>query len=66
MEYQKMVNLLDNTPNQPSKFMTKDFVEINDESHGTHTINSQIKFKTMMLKENLYDYSDAYIFVKGL
>ena len=32
MEYQKIINLLDNTPNQPSKFKTKNSVEINDGS----------------------------------
>ena len=31
MEYQKVINLLDNTPNQSSKFKTKKWVEINDE-----------------------------------
>ena len=31
MEYQKLINLLDNTPNQPTKFKTKNWVEINDE-----------------------------------
>ena len=35
MEYQKKENLLDNTPNQPSKFKTKNCVKINDESQGT-------------------------------
>ena len=30
MEYQKMINLLINTINQPSKFKTKNWVEIND------------------------------------
>ena len=38
------MNLLDNTPNQPSKFRTKNWVEINDESRGTYNTNSQIKF----------------------
>ena len=33
--------------------------------HGTHNINSQVKFKTIMLKSSLGDYSDAYILVKG-
>ena len=65
MEYQKMINLLDNTSNQPSKFRTKKWVEINDESRGTYNINSQIKFKTRMLKSSLCDYSDAYILVRG-
>ena len=32
MEYQKVINLIDNTPNQPSKFETKHWVEINDGS----------------------------------
>ena len=38
---------------------------MNDESRGTCNVNSQIKFKTTMLKSNLCDYSDAYILVKG-
>ena len=61
MEYQKMINLLDNTPNQPSKFITKDWVEINDNASGTYNKNSQIKFKTSMLKASLCDHSDAYL-----
>ena len=66
MEYQKIANLLDdNRSNQPSKFRTKNWAEINDESRGTYNVNSQIKFKTTMLKSSLCDYSDAYILVKG-
>ena len=64
MEYQKIANLLDNGSNQPSKFRTKNWVEINDESRGTYTSND-IKFKTTMLRSNLCDYADAYILVKG-
>ena len=66
MEYQKIANLInDNTLNQPSKFRTRNRVEINDESRGAYNVNSQIKFKTTMLKSSLCDYSDAYILVKG-
>ena len=65
MEYQKIANLIDNASNQPSKFRTKNWVEINDESRGAYNVNSQIKFKTTMLKSSLCDYSDTYIFVKG-
>ena len=65
MEYQKIANLIDDTSNQASKFRTKNWVEINDESRGTYNVNSQIKFKTSMLKSSLCDYSDAYILVKG-
>ena len=51
--------------NQPSKFRTKNWVEINDESRGVYNTGSQIKFKTTILKSGLCDYSDAYILVKG-
>ena len=40
-------------------------VEINDESSGAYNANSQIKFKTTILKSSLCDYSDAYILFKG-
>ena len=63
MEYQ---NIDDNTPNQPSKFKTRNWVEINAESRGAYNVNSQIKFKTTMLKSSLCDYSDAYILVREL
>ena len=65
MEYQKIANLIDDTPNQSCKFRTRNWVEINYESGGTYNIISQIKFKTTMLKSSLCDYSDAYILVKG-
>ena len=51
MKYQKIANLLDDvSSNQQSKFKTKNWVEINDESRGTYNVNSQIKPKTTMLK----------------
>ena len=65
MEYQKIANFRDDTSNKPSKFRTKNWVEINDESRGTYNVNSQIKVKTTMLKSSLCDYSNAYILVKG-
>ena len=66
MEYQKIANLIDDTPNQSTKVRTRNLVEVNDESRGTYNVNSQIKFKTTMLKSSLCDYSDAYILVKGI
>ena len=65
MEYQKIINLLDNTTNQPTRFRTKNWTEINDDSHGWNNTKSQIKFKTSMLKSSLCDYSDTYILSKG-
>ena len=64
MEYQKIINLLGNVSNQPSKFRTKNWIERNDQPVGTYNVNDQIKFKTTMLKSNLCNYSDAYILVK--
>ena len=66
MEYQKIANLIDdNTLNQPSKFRTRNWIEINDEPRGVYNVNNQIKFKTTMLKSCLCDYSGAYILVKA-
>ena len=65
MEYQRMIHLLDNIPNQPTKFRTKNWFETNDESRGTYDTNNQIKFGTSMLRSSLCDYSDAYVLVKG-
>ena len=63
MEYQKIINLLENTPNQPTKSRTKNQVQINDDSKGTHNPNSQIKFEISMLRTILCNYSDAYVLV---
>ena len=65
MEYQKIVNLLDNTSNQPSKFRTKKSIEINDESQKTYNEDNQIRFKISTLRSCLCNYSDAYILAKG-
>ena len=51
--------------NQPSKFRTKNWIEINDYIRGVYSSNKQIRFKTAMLRSGLCDYSDAYILFKG-
>ena len=66
MENQKIANLIDDASNQPSKFRTRNWVEINDESRGTYNVNSQIKFKTIVLKSSLCAYSDTYILLMAL
>ena len=66
MEYRKTINLFDKTPNQPSKFKTKNQVETTNDSQRVYTTNSQIKFKTSLLRSNLCGYSDVYIPVKGI
>ena len=64
MEYQKILNLLDNSPNQPSKFRTKNWAEINDDGWGTCNTNTQIRFEAIMLKSSYCGYSDTYILAK--
>ena len=44
MEYKKIMNLLDNTPNQPIKFRTKTWVEINDDKRGRYSTKLNLKF----------------------
>ena len=58
MEYRKIINLLDNTANQPSKFRTRNWVEINNEPKENYD-NSNIRFKTSIIRSNLCDYSDS-------
>ena len=56
--------MLDSASNKPSKFRTRNWVEINDDIRGAYSPNKQIRFKTAMLRSSLCDYSDAYILVK--
>ena len=63
MEHQNIINLLDSASNQPSKFRTKNSVELN--LGRGYTPNKQIRFKTAMLRSSLCDYSDAYTLAKG-
>ena len=67
MEYDKINNLLlseDNESEKLSKFVTREYIRVNSLSN-TYNENKSIRFKTSMLRSNLYDYSDAYILVKG-
>ena len=57
--------MLGNAPNEPTKFRTKNWIEINDGARGTFNTKSQIKFKTSMIQSSICDYSDAYMLVSG-
>ena len=65
MEYRKIINVLENTPNHPSKFRTKNWVKLNDESRETYNVNIEIKFKTLLLSSSLCNYSDTYILLSA-
>ena len=47
MEYQKIINLLDDTTNPPSKFRARNWVATNDKSQGTYSsvIKLNLKFQ---------------------
>ena len=64
MEYQKIINLLDDTTNQPSNFKTRKLVEINDESKERYD-NSNIRFEKSIIRSNLCYYSNACLVIKG-
>ena len=51
MENQKIMELFDNITNRPSKFRTRNWVEVNDESRGKYD-SSIIRFKTPMIRSN--------------
>ena len=68
MEYQKIAKLLVTTFDKIPTFITKKWVEVHDQSGSADDrckSNKQIRFKTSMLRSDLYDFSDAYIVVKG-
>ena len=65
METQKIINLLNNTENEYSKFATKKWYVIDSESKGNYSHENPIKFLKNSLESSLCDYSGAYILVTG-
>ena len=67
MDFRKIVNFLVITSDDKDlpKFITKKWIEVYDQSEGNHNVNKEIRIKTAILRSNLCDYSNAYIFVKG-
>ena len=65
METQKIVNLLNSSDNENSKFATKKWYVIDSESKGKYSRHDLIKFLTKSIESSLRDYSDAYILVTG-
>ena len=65
METQKIINLLNNTENEYSKFATKKWYIIDSESKGNYSHENPIKFLTNSLESSLCNYSDTYILVTG-
>ena len=40
-------------------------IEVQSQSGNTYNMSKPIRFKTSMLRSDLCDYSDAYVWVKG-
>ena len=66
MQFQKIVNFLDITSDNKdlTKFVTKKWIEVYDQSEGNFNVNKEIRIKTSILRSDLCNYSDAYIILK--
>ena len=52
-------SFVDNALNQPSKFRTRNWVEINYDARETYGTSSHIRFRATILISSLCVYSDA-------
>ena len=65
METLKIVNLLNSSENEYSKFATKKWYVIDSEIKGEYSHENPIKFFTSSIESSLYDHSEVYILVTG-
>ena len=67
MEFEKITNFLDTTSDNKDlpKFVTKKWIEVDDQSEINYNINKEIRLKTSMLRSDLCNFSDVYIIAKG-
>ena len=67
MEFQKMTNFVDKASDNKElpKFITRKWIEVYYQSKANYDVNKEIRIKTSMLRSDLFDFSDAYITVKG-
>ena len=66
MERQKIINLLNGSSNEESKFATKTWYVIDTQrTKGKYKHGDTIKFETETIKSSLCDYSDAFNLVTG-
>ena len=64
METQKIINLLNDSSNEESKFATKKWYVIDSQTtKGKYKQGDVIKFETETIKSSHCDYSDAFILV---
>ena len=65
MEFNKVNNLLGPAHDKVPRFITKKEIEVQSHSGRTYSTSKPIRFKTSLLRSDLCNYSDAYVWVKG-
>ena len=66
MEIQKIINLLNDSNNEESKFATRKWYVIDSQTaKGKYNQKNSIKFETESIESSLCDYSDVFILVTG-
>ena len=63
MEHQKILKLLNKAGR--SKFVTRKWNIVNDQSNANDDVGNEIIYNTVELKSNICDYNDLDILVKG-
>ena len=62
MENHKISKLLHDST--VSKFVTKNWIEVNDLLGSQYSFSNNIRFRTPMLRSDYYNYSEAYVILK--
>ena len=65
MEFDKINDLLGPAHDKVPRFITRKWIEVQSQSGNTYNTSKPIRFKTSMLRSDLCDYSDVYLWVKG-
>ena len=67
LEFQKIVNFLGTTSDDKDlpRFVTKNWIEVYDQSGKNYNVSKEIRIKTSMLRLDLCDFNDTFIVVKG-
>ena len=65
MEFNKIINSLGPAHDKVPRFVTKKWIEVQSQSGNTYNTSKSIRFKTSMLRSDLCNFSDAYVWVKG-
>ena len=65
MGYNKITNLLGKLDEDDIPKFTTKWIEIFDQSNGIYNPNKDTRFKAPQIRDDLYDFNDAYIVVTG-